>query len=66
MKVNSRFVNVVQFRRALNHYALINEFEYIIEKSEPTRFTARCANLKCKWNIHAYIMDDKVTFEVSI
>ncbi|PWA84050.1 transposase, MuDR, MULE transposase domain protein [Artemisia annua] len=64
MKVNSRFVNVVQFRRALNHYALMNEFEYIIEKSEPTRFTVRCANLKCKWNIHAYIMDDKVTFEL--
>ncbi|GJZ13923.1 transposase, MuDR, MULE transposase domain protein [Tanacetum coccineum] len=64
MKVNSRFVNVIQFRRALNHYALINEFEYLIEKSEPTRVTARCANLKCKWNIHAYIMDDNVTFEV--
>nr|XP_043633613.1 uncharacterized protein LOC122604814 [Erigeron canadensis] len=40
MKVHSKFPNVVEFRRALNHHALINEFEYFIEKSEPRRFTA--------------------------
>nr|GEX54034.1 uncharacterized protein [Tanacetum cinerariifolium] len=40
IEVNSRFSNAVVFKRALNHYALMNEFEYFIEKSEPTRFTA--------------------------
>nr|XP_043621620.1 uncharacterized protein LOC122593291 [Erigeron canadensis] len=64
MKVHSKFPNVVEFRRALNHHALINEFEYFIKKSEPRRFTARCAQLECRWRIHASIMQDDITFEV--
>lgn len=66
MKLNSKFPNVVDFRRALKHHALINEFEYFTEKSEPSRFTARCANIECKWRIHASIMQDRITFEVNI
>ncbi|PWA74873.1 transposase, MuDR [Artemisia annua] len=50
--------------KALNHYALTNEFEYFIEKSEPTRFTARCAQLTCGWRIHAARLQDGVTFKV--
>nr|XP_043625843.1 uncharacterized protein LOC122597295 [Erigeron canadensis] len=64
MKVNLKFPNVISFRRALNHHALTNEFEYYIERSEPTRFTARCKQMECRWRIHASIMPDKVTFEV--
>nr|XP_043633496.1 uncharacterized protein LOC122604691 [Erigeron canadensis] len=64
MKVNSTFQNVVEFRRSLNHFALAHEFEYFIEKSEPTQFTARCSNMQCEWRIHASIMQDNVTFEV--
>ncbi|GJR42946.1 RNA-directed DNA polymerase, eukaryota [Tanacetum coccineum] len=63
IEVNSRFSNAVVFKRALNHYALMNEFEYFIEKSEPTRFTARCAQLTCRWRIHAAILQDGVTFK---
>ncbi|GKA09863.1 transposase, MuDR, partial [Tanacetum coccineum] len=58
IEVNSRFSNAVVYKRALNHYALMNEFEYFIEKSEPTRFTARCAQLTCRWRIHAVILQD--------
>ncbi|GJV49811.1 transposase, MuDR, MULE transposase domain protein [Tanacetum coccineum] len=64
IEVNSRFSNAVVFKRALNHYALMNEFEYFIEKSEPTRFTARCAQLTCRWRIHAAILQDGVTFKL--
>ncbi|GJR94823.1 transposase, MuDR, MULE transposase domain protein [Tanacetum coccineum] len=64
MKVNSRFQNVLEFRRALNHHAVINEFEYFIEKSDLKRVTARCAHEECPWRIHASLMQDKVTFEV--
>ena len=53
MKVNSKFPNVVSFRRSLNHYALTNEFEYIIEKSDHTRLTPCCEDKKCEWRIHA-------------
>ncbi|CAH1453381.1 unnamed protein product [Lactuca virosa] len=64
MEVGSKFENVVDFRRALNHFAVINEFNYYIQKSDPTRFTARCENLECEWRIHASITQDEVTFEV--
>ncbi|CAH1415299.1 unnamed protein product [Lactuca virosa] len=65
MKVGSKFENVVDFRRALNHFAVINEFNYYIQKSDPTRFIARCENLECEWRIHASITQDEVTFEVN-
>ncbi|XP_071690279.1 uncharacterized protein [Rutidosis leptorrhynchoides] len=64
LKENSKFPNVTSFRRALNHHALTNEFEYSIEKSEPTRFTTRCKQIKCKWRIHASILQDRITFQV--
>ncbi|KAI3738295.1 hypothetical protein L2E82_28319 [Cichorium intybus] len=64
MKVGTKFENMVDFRRALNHYAIINEFDYFIQKSDPTRFTARCDNIDCGWRIYASIMQDGITFEV--
>lgn len=36
IEVNSKFLNAVHFRRSLNHHALMNEFEYFIEKSDLT------------------------------
>ncbi|MFS7904830.1 putative transposase, MuDR, plant, MULE transposase domain-containing protein [Helianthus anomalus] len=64
IKVNSTFDNVVVFRRALIQYAITNEFQYFVEKSEPTRVTTRCSNLECKWRIHASVKQDGITFEV--
>ena len=66
MKVNSKFPSVISFRRALNHYAITNEFEYVIAKSDLTRLTACCKEKKCEWRIHASVTQDGVTFEVSI
>ncbi|PWA61821.1 transposase, MuDR [Artemisia annua] len=63
MKVHKRFPNVIIFRRALNHYALINEFGYKIEKSDLKRLTT-CCETNCKWRIHASTMDDDITFQV--
>ncbi|CAH1428911.1 unnamed protein product [Lactuca virosa] len=66
MEVDSKFKNVVDCRRALNHFAVTNEFNYYIKKSDPTRFTARCENLEYEWRIHASISQDEVTFEISV
>ncbi|XP_076924475.1 uncharacterized protein LOC143586914 [Bidens hawaiensis] len=62
--INSTFENVKEFRIALAHYAITKGFSYYIEKSEPKRVTARCFDLKCKWRIHASLMQDGITFEV--
>ncbi|KAD2021889.1 hypothetical protein E3N88_42007 [Mikania micrantha] len=64
IKVNSIFDNVVDFRRSLIHYTLTNEFQYFIEKREPTRVTTRCIHKECKWKIYASIKQDGITFEV--
>ncbi|GJU35656.1 uncharacterized protein Tco_1184010 [Tanacetum coccineum] len=64
IKVHQKFSDVIAFRRALNHYAIINEFEYTIEKSDLTRLTACCEDTKCEWRIHASTMDDNITFQV--
>ena len=37
-----------------------------IQKSDPTRFIVRCENIDREWIIHASIMQDEVTFEVTI
>ena len=66
MKLNSKFPNVIVFRRDLNHYVLTSEFEYFIEKSDLTRLTACCENKNCEWRIHASLTQDGVTFEVSM
>nr|GEW60525.1 hypothetical protein [Tanacetum cinerariifolium] len=47
MEVSSKFPNVVAFRRALNHHAVINEYDYFIEKSDLERFTARRTQQEC-------------------
>nr|GEX49841.1 hypothetical protein [Tanacetum cinerariifolium] len=64
MKVHQKFSDVIAFRRSLNHYAIINEFEYTMEKSDLTRLTACCEDTKCEWRIHASTMDDNITFQV--
>ncbi|GKA43542.1 transposase, MuDR, MULE transposase domain protein [Tanacetum coccineum] len=63
MEVSSKFPNVVAFRRALNHHAVINEYDYFIEKSDLERFTARCTQQECPWRIHASVKQDDITFE---
>ncbi|GJZ71596.1 transposase, MuDR [Tanacetum coccineum] len=63
MEVSSKFPNVVAFRRALNHHAVINEYDYFIQKSDLERFTARCTQQECPWRIHASVKQDDITFE---
>jgi hypothetical protein len=41
MEVGAQFPHVIAFRRALSHYALTKNFEYALEKSEPTRVSAK-------------------------
>ncbi|KAL4555574.1 hypothetical protein LXL04_038197 [Taraxacum kok-saghyz] len=45
MKEGTKFDNAVEFKRALNHYAITNEFDYFILKSDQTRFRARLGKL---------------------
>ena len=48
MELHTKFTNVIELRRALNHYALINEFEYKIEKIDLELLTTRCEEKNCE------------------
>jgi MuDR family transposase len=47
------FSNANTFRHALRHFAIKNEFEYIIVKSNKNRFIEKCRNPDCLWRIRA-------------
>lgn len=66
MKVASKFDNVIYFKRTLNHYEITNKFDYFIKKSDPKKFTTRYENLDYDMGMHASIIQDRVTFELSI
>ena len=56
--------HALAFRRALNYYAIMHDFEFAVEKSDPTRVTVRCAKKDCSWRVHASVVDDGVTLVV--
>jgi hypothetical protein len=67
MKVGITYPNTEEFRLALSQHAIKNEFEYNIEKSEPSRYTVYCSRKredKCPWRIHASTIGDGVTIKV--
>lgn len=57
------------FKRAIRHYAVLNEFEIAADYSESTRYRGHCKGSKskkkkCKWRIHASQLQDGVTWQV--
>jgi hypothetical protein len=47
------FPDIVSFRKAVRHYAVIRGFELADIKTDPTRFIAKCIAEGCPWRIHA-------------
>jgi MuDR family transposase len=66
MDIGTQYPHVVAFRRVLSHYAVINYFEFVLGRSEPSRVMATCASRECNWRIHAAVAEDGVTFDVRI
>lgn len=66
MTVGTVYPSIKMLRLAMAQYAIKREFEYDIEKSEPTRFRANCVVKGCRWRIHASTLEDDVTFEVIV
>nr|CAD1818535.1 unnamed protein product [Ananas comosus var. bracteatus] len=64
MEVGAKYPNVGSFRDALTHFALLNEFEYNLQKSDLLRVTATCAKSNCKWRIHASRLQNSLVFQI--
>jgi hypothetical protein len=57
------------FKRAIRHYAVLNEFEIAAPYSESKRYRGHCKGKsskkkKCKWRIHASQLQDGRTWQV--
>jgi MuDR family transposase len=57
IEFNALFLNVDAFRKSLRHFAIKNEFEYIIVKSDKKKFIANYKHEDCPWRIRAYRLE---------
>ncbi|KAM0855909.1 hypothetical protein ACQ4PT_049473 [Festuca glaucescens] len=60
------FGSVIDCRNALATFAIVREFDYITEKSDPTRLRAHCAFEGCRWRIHASFMKNSKLFQIKV
>ncbi|KAM0905028.1 hypothetical protein ACQ4PT_017631 [Festuca glaucescens] len=66
MEEGTVFHSVIDCRNALATFAIVREFDYITEKSDPTRLTAHCAFEGCRWRIHASFMKNSKLFQIKV
>jgi hypothetical protein len=61
-----RFPNIVAFRKAVRHHAVVTGFEFDKVITDKTRFIAKCKAQGCPWCIHASRIFDGKTIEVKL
>ncbi|KAM0832167.1 hypothetical protein ACQ4PT_065063 [Festuca glaucescens] len=66
IKEGTVFPSVIDCRNALATFAIVKEFVYIIEKSDPTRLRAHCSFEGCRWRIHASFMKNSKLFQIKV
>ena len=56
LTVGTVFQSMVDCRNAVTTYCIISENTYVVDRSEPTRFTVHCPYPRCRWRLHASVM----------
>lgn len=59
IKVGAMFPNMVTFRKAIRHHAIVADFEMDKVKTDSTRFRASCSYPDCPWRIVASKLRDQ-------
>jgi len=67
MAVGTLYYDIGAFKLALATHATKYEFQYNIEKSDPTRHRVYCSgkNFSYRWRIHASTLNDGVTIKIN-
>lgn len=61
IRVGALFPDIVAFRKAIRHHAVLADFEFANVRTDQSRFIANCAYDTCPWRIHASrLRDEKV------
>jgi hypothetical protein len=66
LKEGNTFALMTKFRNALSTYCIKGEYDYVIDKSEPTRMTVHCTFERCQWRIHASCMRNSTIIQVKV
>jgi MuDR family transposase len=64
IEVGVAFSDVYCFRKALRQFAILNQFEVDIIKTDKKRFISKCTYYDCPWRIHASLRKDDQSFMV--
>ena len=59
IRVGALFPDIVAFRKAIRHHAVISDFEFTNVRTDQSRFIADCAYETCPWRIHASRLRDE-------
>jgi len=65
IEVGERFPDIVAFRKAVRHYAVLTGFEFAKVITDQTMFIAKCKAEGCPWRIHASRISHGKTIEVN-
>jgi hypothetical protein len=60
------FPLMVDCRNALATYCIKGEYDFEIDKSEPSRLRVHCTYERCRWRIHASKMRDSTLIQVKV
>jgi hypothetical protein len=66
IKEGSIFSLMTDCRNALATYYIKGEFDFVINKSEPSRLTVHYAYQRCKWRMHASPMRNNTIIQVKV
>jgi hypothetical protein len=66
IKEGSIFPSMTDCRNALATYYIKGEFDFIIDKSEPSSLTVHCVYQRCKWRMHASPMRNSTIIQVKV
>jgi hypothetical protein len=59
MLVGTHYPSMDDFRIAVRHHSILNEFELGTEKSDPDRFRGFCKSTGCPWIIRGKTQHDE-------
>eukprot|EP00267_Zea_mays_P051604 XP_020404572.1 uncharacterized protein LOC109944281 [Zea mays] len=60
------FPSMVDCRNALATYCIKGEYDFEIDKSEPSRLRVHCTYERCRWRMHASKMRDRTLIQVKV
>ncbi|XP_066324203.1 uncharacterized protein [Miscanthus floridulus] len=65
MDIGTVYPNMKEFRLAMKQFAINEEFEFHLVKTDKKRYTANCADGDCPWHINGRTQPDGTTMKVT-